>query len=149
MKIGDVAPNFSLLADDGSRVSLSDFRGVRHVVVFFYPKDDTPSWTKQCCGFRDAYQDFIDNDAEVLGVSSDSRHSHQLFAKKNKLPYRLLVDTGGVLRTLWNVPKKMWVKPGRVTYVIDKNGVVIDIFQSNFNMEKHVSNALRVIRKNS
>ena len=82
-----------------------------------------------------------------MGVSSDSQQSHQLFAKKNRLPYQLLVDEGGELRNLWQVPKALWISPGRVTYVIDKNGVVRNIFNSIMNVEKHIANSLREIRK--
>src|SRR5437763_2026853 len=100
---GKPAPDFELLTDEGERVKLSDFRG-KPVVLYFYPKDDTPGCTKESCTFRDQYQDFQDAGAEVIGVSSDSAESHEKFATKYRLPFILLSDRGGAVRKEYGVP---------------------------------------------
>ncbi len=89
IQVGEPAPDFSLTAHDGQRVSLADFRG-KKLVLFFYPKDEAPVGTKEACLFRDAYEDFVAADAEVLGISTDERDSHRVFAEGHDLPYRLL-----------------------------------------------------------
>jgi peroxiredoxin Q/BCP len=93
LRIGDPAPDFELTADDGRTVKLSDFRGKR-VVVYFYPKDDTPGCTTQACGFRDSYPAVEERNAVVLGISPDGIDSHRKFKAKHGLPFRLLVDAG-------------------------------------------------------
>src|SRR5690625_2381809 len=95
VKVGDKAPDFELTDDTGGTVRLSDFRGDRHVVLYFYPKDDTPGCTKEACGFRDAYQDFVDAGAEVIGVSSDSAEAHKKFRERYNLPFTMVMDTDG------------------------------------------------------
>src|ERR1700675_393848 len=96
--VGQPAPNFDLTDAQGKRVRLADFRGKRAVVLYFYPKDDTPGCTKEACSFRDSYESFKDAGAEVIGVSSDSESSHQKFAEKFKLPFTLVSDAGGAVR---------------------------------------------------
>src|SRR5688500_16746158 len=91
VKTGDKAPDFDLEADDGSRVSLESLRG-SNVVLFFYPKDDTPGCSAEACGFRDSMPHFEGLDAQIFGVSPDSAKSHRKFREKFQLPYRLLVD---------------------------------------------------------
>src|SRR5215467_10254312 len=118
---GDRAPDFALPDRSGRTVRLSDFRGKQAVVLYFYPKDDTPGCTKEACAFRDQYQDFQDAGAEVIGVSSDSETSHEKFASKYKLPFVLLADKGGKIRKQYGVPATLGLLPGRVTFVIDKS----------------------------
>ncbi|WP_338430632.1 peroxiredoxin [Synechococcus elongatus] len=144
--VGDVAPDFSLPAQDGSTVSLSDFRGQKPVVLYFYPKDDTPGCTIEACSFRDSYTAFQEAGAVVLGVSSDSVESHQRFAKKYNLPFQLLSDEGDRLRQSYGVPKTLFVIPGRVTYVIDKEGKVCHIFDSLLNAQAHIQESLNILR---
>ena len=91
LKVGDLAPDFTLPAEDGRQVSLADYRGKR-VVLYFYPKDDTPGCTTQACGFRDAYPQIEEQNAVVLGVSPDSEQSHRKFKTKFDLPFTLLID---------------------------------------------------------
>jgi thioredoxin-dependent peroxiredoxin len=110
-------------------------------VLFFYPKDDTPGCTKQACAFRDEYEAFGQLDAEVIGISSDSVESHKNFAEKHSLPFLLLSDEGGKVRKLYGVPTTFGLFPGRVTYVIDAEGVVGHIFASQLGVEKHVEEA--------
>lgn len=146
VKIGDTAPDFSLLSQSGSSVSLKDFLGKKSVVLYFYPKDDTPGCTKEACAFRDSYEVFRDAGAEVIGVSEDSPDSHQKFATKYQLPFTLLSDTGKQVRKLYGVPATLGLLPGRVTYVIDKNGVVQHIFNSQFNFKGHVEESLKTLQ---
>ena len=126
-------------------VHLKDFLGSKPAVLFFYPKDDTPGCTKQACAFRDDYEGFGKLDAEVMGISSDSVESHRSFAAKHDLPFTLLSDEEGKVRRLYGVPTSLGLFPGRVTYVIDKEGVVRHLFSSQLGVEKHVEEALRAL----
>jgi peroxiredoxin Q/BCP len=143
--VGDRAPDFGLPDRNGKTVHLSDFRG-KPVVLYFYPKDDTPGCTKESCTFRDQYQDFQDAGAEVIGVSSDSSESHEKFATKYRLPFVLLSDRGGATRKLYGVPSTLGVLPGRVTYVIDREGTVRHVFNSQLQATQHVAEALQALR---
>jgi thioredoxin-dependent peroxiredoxin len=143
---GDTAPDFALPEASGRTVRLSDFRGRKPVVLYFYPKDDTPGCTKESCAFRDQYQDFQDAGAEVIGVSSDSPESHARFAEKHRLPFTLLADRGGAVRKQYGVPATLGLLPGRVTYVIDRHGVVRHVFNSQFQATQHVAEAIGALR---
>ena len=147
IKVGDAAPEFDLTDAAGKRVRLSDFRGKRNVVLYFYPKDDTPGCTKEACSFRDSYQSFTDAGAEVIGVSSDDGPSHQKFAEKFHLPFTLVSDTGGSVRKRYGVPATLGLLPGRVTFVIDRDGIVRHVFNSQLQATKHVDEALGVIKR--
>ena len=125
---------------------LSDFRGKQNVVLFFYPKDNSPGCTKEACAFRDSYESFKEVGAEVIGISSDSEESHGLFSLKLGLPFRLLSDVGGHVRKLYRVPASMGLIPGRVTYVIDKSGIVRNVFSSQTDVERHVKESLEILR---
>jgi thioredoxin-dependent peroxiredoxin len=145
LKVGAPAPDFTLADANGKDVRLADFRG-RPVVLYFYPKDDTPGCTKEACSFRDQYQDFQDAGAVVLGVSSDSSESHRAFAERHRLPFTLLADRGGQVRKLYGVPATLGLLPGRVTFVIGADGVVRHVFNSQLDAARHVSEALEVLR---
>ena len=145
--VGDAAPEFDLADASGKRVRLSDFRGRKSVVLYFYPKDDTPGCTKEACSFRDNYQAFTDAGAEVIGVSSDSEASHQKFADKFKLPFTLVADAGGSVRKRYGVPATLGLLPGRVTFVIDRDGIVRHVFNSQLQATKHVDEALGVLKR--
>ena len=146
VKPGDTAPEFVLPDATGRTVRLTDFRDRKPVVLYFYPKDDTPGCTKESCAFRDQYQDFQDAGAEVIGVSSDSPDSHGRFAEKYRLPFTLLSDQGGAVRRQFGVPTTLGLLPGRVTYVIDRQGVVRHVFNSQFQATQHVAEAIRALR---
>lgn len=147
VKIGDIAPNFRLLSQTGQTVELKDFIGVSPVVLFFYPKDNTTLCTKEVCHFRDNFEGLKKiNNAEVIGISSDSVDSHKQFSKKYKLPFTLLSDAGERVRRLYGVPKTFGIIPGRVTYVIDKQGVIRHIFSSQLNYKRHVNEALSALK---
>jgi thioredoxin-dependent peroxiredoxin len=143
VEIGSVAPDFTLPSQSGEIVNLKGFVGSKPVVLFFYPKDDTPGCTKQACAFRDDYEQFGKLDAEVMGISSDSVESHRSFASKHDLPFTLLSDEGGKVRRLYGVSSTFGLFPGRVTYVIDREGVVRHVFSSQLEAVKHVEVALK------
>jgi thioredoxin-dependent peroxiredoxin len=147
IQAGSRAPDFTTRSQSGQPVSLAEFRGDKAVVLFFYPKDGTAICTKEACSFRDAYEAFVDAGAVVIGVSSDSAESHQTFTSNHRLPFLLLADEDGSLRKLFGVRKTMGMLPGRVTYVIDKEGVVQHVFNSQFAADRHVSEALAVVRR--
>ena len=145
--VGEKAPAFTLKDQHGNTVRLADFAGKKNVVLYFYPKDDTPGCTKESCTFRDQYTAFTDIGAEVLGISSDSEASHLKFAERYKLPFPLLADTSGAVRKQFKVPKSLGLLPGRVTFVIDKGGVVRHVFNSQLNPTKHVDEAIAVLKR--
>jgi thioredoxin-dependent peroxiredoxin len=147
LSVGSKAPEFTLNNQDGKPVSLADFRGQKSVVVYFYPKDDTPGCTAEACSFRDQFTEFSDAGAEVIGISSDSEASHKKFADKHRLPFTLLSDRGGKVRTAFGVPATFGLLPGRVTFVIDKEGVVRHAFNSQINATKHVAESLAVLNR--
>lgn len=145
--VGDPIPDITLTAQSGELVSLKSFLGQKTVVLYFYPKDDTPGCTKEACGFRDSYTVFQEAGAEVIGVSSDSQASHSQFASKYQLPFILLSDTGNQARKAFGVPSTLGLLPGRVTYVIDKSGVVRHIFNSQLNFQGHINESLKVVQE--
>jgi peroxiredoxin Q/BCP len=142
--VGRSAPDFTLPDQDGQPVRLADLRG-RWVVVYFYPADDTPGCTAESCSFRDSHEDFVDAGAVVVGISSDSVESHKAFAAKHRLPFTLLADTDGSVRKAWGVSKTLGLLPGRVTFVLDPEGVVRHRFSSQLKPTKHIGEALAVI----
>jgi thioredoxin-dependent peroxiredoxin len=144
--VGDRAPDFALPNANGETVRLSDFLGKRSVVLYFYPKDETRGCTAEACAFRDSYEVFKEAGAEVIGVSSDSEESHQQFAAHHRLPFILLSDRSGAVRKRYGVPTAMGLIPGRVTYVIDKQGTVRLVFNSMTNIGRHISDALETLR---
>lgn len=147
VQVGDTAPDFTLPTQkNGETFHLHDLLGKAAIVLYFYPKDDTKGCTMEACSFRDSYEVFKEAGAEVVGVSSDSEESHQKFASKYQLPFILLSDKKGELRKQYGVPSTLGVLPGRVTYVIDKQGVVRHIFNDMLNAQKHVSEALKTIQ---
>lgn len=147
LTVGVKAPDFQALDQNGQTVRLSDYRG-RWVVLFFYPKDNTPICTREACGFRDAYDEFLDIGAIVLGVSSDPPESHAHFAEKNRLAFPLLTDDGSLSR-LFGVRKLLGILPRRVTFVIDPEGTVAMVFSADMFAKAHVKRAMQAIRRAS
>ncbi|MGO4906571.1 peroxiredoxin [Flavobacterium sp. W20_MBD1_R3] len=147
LKVGDTIPKFTAKDTNGNDFDSANSVGQKPLVIYFYPKDNTPGCTAQACSFRDQYEDFKDLGAEVIGISSDSAASHQKFAKQYKLPFVLLSDSDKKIRKLFGVPAGMFgLLPGRVTYVTDKNGVVQMIFDSVMAI-KHIPKALEAVKK--
>ncbi len=144
--VGERAPDFSLPAGDGRTVSLGDFRGKKVVVLFFYPKDETPGCTREACEFRDSFDVFASAGAEVIGASDDDVDSHKRFASKHGLPMTLLSDAGGKVRDKFGVKSLFGVLPDRVTFVIDREGIVRHVFAARLRFGKHVDEALGVVK---
>ncbi|WP_439882059.1 peroxiredoxin [Pontibacter sp. MBLB2868] len=147
VKVGDKVPDFELERQDGGFFRLYDLLKEKNVVLYFYPKDRTPGCTKQACEFRDQYEAFKEQGAEVVGISSDSKESHKRFERIYHLPFVLLSDKGGHVRKIFGVPRKLGILPGRVTYIIDKKGTVRYIFNSMSKPLEHVSTAIRVLQE--
>lgn len=147
LKTGDKAPDFSLPKQDGTPVHLKELLQKGTVVLYFYPKDDTPGCTREACSFRDSYETFKEAGAEVVGISSQSAASHEAFAAKHRLPFTLLADEGGKVRRQYGVPSTLGLLPGRVTYVIDRSGTVRHVFNSQLNATRHVTEALGIVKQ--
>ena len=129
----------------GDNVTLSEFLGKKNIVLYFYPKDETIGCTKEACAFRDNYEELTKLGAEVLGISGQSVESHKSFASHYGLPFILLADEGNKVRELYGVPSSMGILPGRVTYIIDKKGVVRHIFNSQTQTRRHVEEATETL----
>jgi peroxiredoxin Q/BCP len=140
LPVGTAAPAFTAKDTNGNTVKLSDFAG-RTLVLYFYPKDDTPGCTKQACSFRDSYSEYQGKDIVVLGVSRDDEGSHQKFTEKFSLPFPLLADVDGTIAKAYDVDGGNYAK--RVTYVIDPIGKISQIYEgSTLNTETHAKDIL-------
>ncbi|WP_164015311.1 peroxiredoxin [Pyxidicoccus trucidator] len=147
LKEGDAVPDVTLTGAGNRPVRLKDLVGQKVLVVYFYPKDDSPGCTAQACGLRDQYEDFVAAGAEVVGISSDSVASHEGFASKHRLPFVLLSDAGGAAREAFGVPPSLLgLLPGRVTFVVDRQGVIRSAFESQLRVGEHVRRALELVR---
>lgn len=142
---GDHAPDFTATTSDGTTVRLADFLRKRTLVLFFYPKDGTPTCTQEACAFRDSYEQFLEAGADVIGVSGDSDDSHQRFARQHNLSFPLISDADGAPRKTFGIPKTLGIFPGRVTYVIDRAGIIRQIFSAQFASTEHVRQALSAV----
>ena len=147
MKIGSQAPDITLPDQRGEPVRLADLLREGPVVLFFYPKDDTPVCTAEACAFRDDHDSFAEAGATVVGVSSDSAESHRRFSSRHGLPFTLLSDEDGLARKSFGVPKVLGLLPGRVTYVIDSSGEIRHVFSSQLQARSHVEEALATVRR--
>jgi peroxiredoxin Q/BCP len=147
VKVGDKAPDFTLPSQMGDDLTLSEFLGKKNIVLYFYPKDETLGCTREACTFRDSYEELTNLGAEVLGVSGQSVASHKSFATHYGLPFILLSDVGNKVRELYGVPSSMGLIPGRVTYILDKKGVVRHIFNSQTQTERHVEEAKNTLKE--
>ena len=147
LKVGQTAPDFTLKGLENEEFTLSSLKGEKSIVLYFYPKDFTPGCTREACSFRDAYEVFTEAGAEVVGVSNDSVGTHEKFAHKKNLPFKLLSDPGGKVHKMYDVsPTLFGLLPGRATFVIDQNGVIRHAFQSQGNIKRHVNDALKVVQ---
>ena len=146
LKIGDKLPSFSAKDTNGNIFNSLDYIGKQPLVIYFYPKDDTPGCTAQACSFRDNYQEFKDLGAEVVGISSDTVTSHLKFKSKFNLPFILLSDNDKKLRKLFGVQNNLFIIPGRETFVMDKNGIILMIFNS-MSAEIHIEKALKTLKE--
>jgi peroxiredoxin Q/BCP len=147
LKIGDKLPNFKGKDTNGNLFDSQDYIGKQPLVIYFYPKDETKVCTAQACSFRDNYEEFKDLGAEIIGISADSVQSHIKFKSKFNLPFILLSDNDKKLRKLFGVPNDLFgLIPGRVTYVVNKNGIVEMVFNS-MSGKIHIEKALEILRK--
>ena len=144
LSVGDRAPLVALRDADGVERRSDQLAG-QALVLFFYPKDDTPGCTMEACAFRDSYADLQALGADVWGVSGDDASSHKRFAGKHQLPYPLLVDTGNQLRRAYGVPAVLGLLPGRVTYVIDGEGVIRHVFNNLLDGPAHRREAIEAL----
>jgi len=149
---GDMAPDFTLPASNGEQVSLSDFRGKKNVILYFYPKDNTPGCTAEACDFRDRAGDFSELDTVILGVSLDDLQSHEKFIRKYNLPFLLLSDTEAEVSKKYGVykeknmfGKKKWGIE-RSTFIIDKEGRLAKIYRK-VKVDGHVEDALAFVKE--
>ena len=145
LKIGDQIPSFSLKDQNGH--TRTSNKSNKPLVLFFYPKDDTPGCTIEARGFRDKYDLFKILGAEVWGISNGDSQSHLKFANKNKLQYPLLCDQNNILRKQFGVPKVLGFIEGRVTYIINSQGIIIHIFEDLLNGPAHIKEAIRALKK--
>jgi len=147
MKIGDPCPSFELADQHGNNINSDQFIGKQKLVIFFYPKDETPGCTKEACSFRDSYEDFLSLDCQVIGISSDSVESHKHFAERHNFQYILLADTNKKVRHAFQVPGSLFgILPGRVTYIVDKEGIIRGIHNSQLNPTSHINEALAIVK---
>lgn len=143
---GAPMPDVTLRGKDGP-VSLRQLVRPGGLVVYFYPRDDTPGCTVESCHFRDQYEDFVGAGADVVGISADSPESHEKFKAKHRLPFTLLTDEGNAARQAFGVGTTFGILPGRVTFVFDGQGVCRYSFDSQLRVHAHVERALGEIRK--
>lgn len=146
IEVGDPIPNITLKNENGVEVNINNIK--KPLIIYFYPKDETPGCIKEACKFRDEFQSFVDLGVQVFGISGDSSASHKNFKEKYHLPFTLLADTNNEVRKEFGVPKSLLFLPGRVTYVVNEKGIVTYMFNSQFGAEKHIENALKFLRKN-
>jgi peroxiredoxin Q/BCP len=146
LSVGERAPDFELADQSGAVVSLASMRERGPVVVYFYPRDNTPGCTVEACAFRDVSRALMDAGASVVGISGDDVESHARFADKHALPFALLSDPNGGVAKSYGVRKTLGLLPGRATFVIDRDGIVRESFSSQLEARRHVSVALDAVR---
>lgn len=144
LKVGDLAPNFEGINEAGEKVSLSDFKD-KYVVLYFYPKDDTPGCRAEALSFKENWDEIIKRGAVVIGVSGDSQESHKKFKEKYQLPFTLISDENDKIRETYGA--KGLLIPARVTFVINPEGRIVLIYSSQMNPTSHVKEVLNVLSK--
>ena len=143
---GDQAPDFSLPDQNGNTFSLKDFIGKTNILLYFYPKDETPGCIAEACEFRDKIHDFDGYNCKVVGISKDSVNSHAKFTRHYNLPFILLSDSKNSVRKLYGVESSVFgLLPGRKTYLINKQGIITHIFDYQFKAKKHVVDTLKAL----
>lgn len=147
ISVGSNVPSFSLKDQNGQLFDINSVLGKMNLVIYFYPKDDSAVCTKEACSFRDQFDVFKKENAMIIGISGQSVESHLAFANKNHLNFTLLSDEGNKVRKLFGVPSGILGIPGRVTYIVNKDGKVVFVFNSQLNGEKHIQEALRILKE--
>jgi thioredoxin-dependent peroxiredoxin len=145
IQVGDTIPSFALKDQNNNHFDISSLLGRKKLVIFFYPQDGSLNCTREACYFRDLSDVFEEADAVVIGISSQSVESHKEFAEKNRLKYTLLSDNENIVRKLFGVPGRVFgLVHGRVTYVADRSGKVVYIFDSQTETQRHADEALKI-----
>ena len=145
--VGTAFPEFVLDSSSGQKIYHDDLKG-KWSVLFFYPKDDSPGCTVQSCRFRDDFSEYEKLRVQLFGVSSNSVGSHQRFAEKHSLPFPLIADAKGCLRTELKIPMSMGFLPGRATFIVDDEGIIRMVYISQLRFKQHSKVALDFLRKN-
>lgn len=146
LKTADAIPSFVLRNQYNEETESHKLLDHKALVLYFYPKNDTPGCTAEACAFRDQFEVFTEAGARVVGISADHPASHKSFAEKHNLPFLLLSDEDNAVRNQFGVPKSLFgLLPGRVTYIIDQKGIVRHVFSSQLNVKKHITESLQVI----
>jgi peroxiredoxin Q/BCP len=147
LSIGDKAPEFKLEDQNGNLFNLKDHIGKDNILIYFYPKDETPGCTKEACSFQDNLSEFTSLDCTVVGISGDSLKSHKRFAKKHDLTFSILSDRKNKVRKQYGVkPVIPGVLPGRKTYLVDKKGYITHITEYQFKPLLHIKEALSILK---
>ena len=146
VRVGNPAPDFEGPTADGTRLGLKDFVGKKNVVLYFYPKDDTPGCTKEACSFRDNLQPIRSLGAEIVGVSLDSVESHKKFATKYRLPFPLISDKGKRIAKAYGVLRDTGTSTNRITFLIDSKGKVAKIFPK-VDVTKHTEEVVAALKE--
>jgi len=147
LKLNDKLPDFILKNQYDKKVNSKIFFG-KNLVVFFYPKDDTPGCTMEVCNFRDNYSEIKKYNSNIIGISSDSVKSHKKFSKKFNVTYDLLSDYDNTVKKLFGVPRSLFgLLPGRVTYIFDKKGILLKIINSQININEHLLKTIKFLKK--
>ncbi|EQB69495.1 peroxiredoxin [Cuniculiplasma divulgatum] len=144
INVGDIAPDFEGTTDSGEKIKFSEVAGNGNVVLYFYPKDETPGCTAEACAFRDEWDEFEKMNAKVIGISSDSPESHKKFKEHRKLPFMLISDPGQKIREIYGA-KGRFIPP-RISFVI-VDGKIVNIYNSQMNATNHVKIAKEVLSK--
>ena len=144
LKVGDTAPDFEGVTDENKKVSLKELISGKNLVLYFYPKDETPGCTAEACSFRDEWDELMKLDTTVVGVSSDSVESHRKFKENRKLPFTLISDRDRKIRKLYDATGMLL--PPRITYVISKEGKIIHVYNSQMNAKNHVNEAMEALK---
>lgn len=145
LKIGDLAPDFTARLDSGETFALSEQRGRRSVALFFFPKAGSPGCTREAAAFRRAHDGFAERNAVVIGVGPNDADEVRRFAERDGLPFRLAADPDGAVRRLYDAERKFGLGTSRITYVIDREGIVRGVFHNELLMGSHARNALKTL----
>ena len=146
VNVGDKAPNFEGPTGDGGNLGLKDFLGKKNVVLYFYPKDDTPGCTKEACSFRDNLSSIRSMGAEIVGVSLDNVESHKKFSTKYNLPFKLISDSRKQIAEAYGVLKDIGTSTNRVTFIIDKTGRIAKIFPK-VDVTQHTAEVMAALKE--
>lgn len=145
LNVGDKAPDFEAVTDGDEKLRLSEVLKEREVILYFYPKDETPGCTAEACSFRDEWDTIKEMGAEVIGVSSDTAESHRKFKENHKLQFTLVSDRDKAIRTMYGVKGSLF--PPRTTFVISREGKIVHVYNSQMNAKHHVDEAVTALKK--